>query len=88
MYYQMGNSQGTITISKTSTNTGTLSSTNLSKLKLYPQLTITYDNDIYYRMSPQNASYLEYYHLDTSSNSGGVANATGYVITISAQTRN
>ena len=77
-----------ITVSKTATDTGTLTTDTLSQLKSYPQVHIQYNNQTYYRMDPMNApnGTLNFIHLDTVQTGSGYA-ARGKCFSITTSTR-
>ena len=79
-------------ITKTSTNTGTLTNTQLTELQNPRQsknLRIVYDNQVYYRMhqqSPANRT-LNYIHIDSIEDGNGGYKATGKCFSITVFTR-
>lgn len=81
-------SDSEITVVKTTTDTGTLTTDTLSQLKIYPQIHIQYNNQTYYRMDPLNApnGTLNFVHLDTVQSGGGYA-ARGKCFSITTSTR-
>lgn len=76
-----------ITVTKTSTDSGTLEVSTLSMLQNYPQLHIQYNNKTYYRMDPLNApnGTLNFIHLDTVPGSGYAARGKCFSITTSTR---
>lgn len=78
-----------IVITKTASNTGTLDTSTLTILQSYPQVHISYDNQIYYRQDPVSAPYgtLSYVHLDSVQAGGGSYKATGKCFSITVSTR-
>ena len=77
-----------ITVTKTSTDNGTLEVSTLTILQNYPQLHIQYNNQTYYRMDPLNApnGTLNFIHIDTVQSGGGYA-ARGKCFSITTSTR-
>ena len=77
-----------ITVTKTSTDNGTLEVSTLTMLQNYPQLHIQYNNQTYYRMDPMNApnGTLNFIHIDTVQTGGGYA-ARGKCFSITTSTR-
>ena len=77
-------------IAKTPTNTGTLTTNQLRELQDVNQsknLRIVYDNQIYYRMTPQGLPYLRYIHLDSIDDGNGGYKATGKCFSVTVSTR-
>lgn len=93
-YYAVyNNTQNTeFAIDKTSTNTGTLTTTQLSQLYGTVQANnrhIIYDDQCYYRMDPTNApdGTLNYIHIDSLQDGSGRYKATGKCFSITVSTR-
>lgn len=78
-----------LTITKTSTDTGTLSAGQLANIKAYTNVHISYDNQIYYRMDPTTApdGTLTFIHIDTLQNVSGGYKATGKAFNVTVSTR-
>ena len=76
-------------ISKTATDTGTLTAGVLTHLKSHPSLNILYNNQTYYRMDPVNApnGTLNYIHLDSIEDGNGGYKATGKCFSVTISTR-
>ena len=79
-------------INKTSTNTGTLTTEQLTVLRNEKQsknLRIVYDNQVYYRMNTQHPSdgTLNYIHLDSIEDGNGGYKATGKCFSVNVSTR-
>ena len=93
MYYYdiYNNTKGSdYLIDKTPTNTGTLTTTQLTELQNPNQsknLRIVYDNQVYYRINQQGLPYLKYIHLDSIEDGNGGYKATGKCFSISVSTR-
>lgn len=77
------------TISKTATDTGTLTTAVLIHLQSHPSLNILYNNQTYYRMDPVNApdGTLNYIHIDSIDDGNGGYKATGKCFSITVSTR-
>lgn len=78
-----------LSITKTTTDTGTVNAATIGILQYYPQLHIQYDNQTYYRMDPVSApdGTLNYIHLDSIQNGGGTYKATGKCFSVTVSTR-
>lgn len=78
-----------LTVAKTSTDTGTISVTNLALLQQFAQLHIVYNNQLYYRMDPLTApdGTLNYIHIDSIQDDSGGYKATGKCFSITTATR-
>ena len=79
-------------IEKTPTDTGTLTTTQLVVLQHRDQsknLRIVYDNQVYYRMTPQYPSdgTLKYIHIDSIEDGNGGYKATGKCFSVTVSTR-
>ena len=76
-------------ISKTATDTGTLTAGVLTHLQSHPSLNILYNNKTYYRMDPVNApdGTLNYIHLDSIEDGNGGYKATGKCFSVTVSTR-
>lgn len=77
------------TITKTSTDTGTLDASVLNELKTYPQLHIIYDNQLYQRIDPLTApgGTLSFIHVDAVQDGAGGYKATAKCFSITTSTR-
>lgn len=86
--YACRSSDTEVAVSKTSTDTGTISVDTLTHLQNYPQVHIQYNNQTYYRMDPLNApdGTLNFIHLDAVQTGGGYA-ARGKCFSITTSTR-
>nr|DAQ37425.1 MAG TPA: hypothetical protein [Caudoviricetes sp.] len=80
---------GCFAVSKTSTDTGSLSVDQLTMLRKLPQYQIQYNNQTYYRMNPLTApdGTLNYIHIDSVQNVSSVYKATGKCFSITVSTR-
>lgn len=80
---------GCFVVSKTSTDTGSLSVDQLTTLRKLPQYQIQYNNQTYYRMNPLTApdGTLNYIHIDSVQNSSSGYKATGKCFSITVSTR-
>ena len=78
-----------ITVTKTSTDNGTLDVATLSQFQDYPQLHIQYNNQTYYRMDPLNApnGTLNFIHIDSIDDGNGGYKATGKCFSVTVSTR-
>lgn len=87
--YAANKSYADLLIAKTSTDIGTLDSSQLNTLQSYPQLHIIYDNQAYYRMDPTNApdDTLNFIHIDSIDDGNGGYKATGKCFSITVSTR-
>ena len=76
-------------ISKTATDTGTLTAGVLTHIQIHPSLNILYNNHPYYRMDPTNApdGTLNYIHLDSIDDGNGGYKATGKCFSVTVSTR-
>lgn len=76
-------------ISKTATDTGTLTAAVLTHLQSHPNLNIQYNNQTYYRMDPVNApdGTLNYIHIDSIDDGNGGYKATGKLFSVTVSTR-
>lgn len=77
------------TIAKTVSDTGTLTSDDLTALRGYKNRRIVYDGKLYYRMDPTNApdGTLSYIHIDSTQDGSGGYKATGKCFSITVSTR-
>ena len=80
---------GSFVVPKTATDTGSISTSQLTVLKKLPQYQIQYNNQTYYRMDPLNApdGTLNYIHLDSIEDGNGGYKATGKCFSITVSTR-
>ena len=80
---------GSFVVLKTATDTGSISTSQLTVLKKLPQYQIQYNNQTYYRMDPLNApdGTLNYIHLDSIEDGNGGYKATGKCFSITVSTR-
>ena len=80
---------GCFIVLKTTTDTGSLSISQLTTLKKLPQYQIQYDNKTYYRMDPLSApdGTLNYIHLDSIDDGNGGYKATGKCFSVTVSTR-
>ena len=76
-------------IEKTSTDTGTMSADLLAVFTGTPNSHIIYDNQLYYRMDPNNApnGTLNFIHLDSIEDGNGGYKATGKCFSVTVSTR-
>lgn len=77
------------TVAKTSTDTGSITSSNLALLQQFTQMHIVYDNQLYYRMDPLAApdGTLNFIHIDSVQDDSGGYKATGKCFSIATATR-
>lgn len=89
LWRQCANGQGTLYIVKTTTDTGTLTASDLETLLTMPLLTVNYSGQLYYRMDPQNApkGTLNYIHIDSVQNEGGTYKAIVKCFSLTVSTR-
>lgn len=82
------NIQRDFEVTKTSTNTGTLSVNYRNLLKSYMRMCVNYDNQIYHRMDPINApdGTMTFVHIDTLQNGSGGYKATGKAFSVTVST--
>ena len=80
---------GSFVVLKTATDTGSISTSQLTVLKKLPQYQIQYNNQTYYRMDPLNTpdGTLNYIHLDSIDDGNGGYKATGKCFSITVSTR-
>ena len=80
---------GSFVVLKTATDTGSISTSQLTVLKKLPQYQIQYNNQTYYRMDPLNTpdGTLNYIHLDSIEDGNGGYKATGKCFSITVSTR-
>ena len=80
---------GSFVVPKTATDTGSISTSQLTVLKKLPQYQIQYNNQTYYRMDPLNApdGTLNYIHLDSIEDGNGGYKATGKCFSVTVSTR-
>lgn len=73
VWRQVGDGQGTLYIAKTTTDTGTLTTSDLRTLLTMPQMTVNYREQLYYRMDPTYApdGTLNYIHIDSLQDGNG-----------------
>ena len=77
------------TVTKTSTDTGTLTNSDLEQLQAPGYYMVKYDNQLYYRYDPREApdGTLNYVHIDSVQNDGGTYKATGKCFSVTVSTR-
>lgn len=80
---------GCLVVSKTPTDTGSLSTSQLTMLKKLPQYQIQYNNQTYYRMDPLSApdGTLNYIHIDSVQDGQNGYKATGKCFSITVSTK-
>lgn len=80
---------GCLVVAKTTSDTGTLTITQLVQLQRLPQLQLQYNGQTYYRMDPLSASNgtLNYIHIDSVQKGTGGYTATGKCFSITVGTR-
>lgn len=80
---------GCLVVAKTTSDTGTLTITQLVQLQRLPQLQLQYNGQTYYRMDPLSASngILNYIHIDSVQKGTGGYTATGKCFSITVRTR-
>lgn len=80
---------GCLVVAKTTSDTGTLTITQLVQLQRLPQLQLQYNGQTYYRMDPLSASNgtLNYIHIDSVQKGTGGYTATGKCFSITVSTR-
>lgn len=78
-----------LTITKTNTDTGTLTTSDLEQLKAPGYKMVKYDNQLYYRYDPREApdGTLNYIHLDSIDDGNGGYKATGKCFSVTVSTR-
>lgn len=88
LYYNC-TSAGDLEFSKRPNDTGTIAQQYLDRLQTNIQMHITYENKVYYRMSPINApdDTLNYVHIDLIQGGNGGYKATGKCFSITVSTR-
>ena len=76
-------------ITKTATDTGTLTATDLEQLQAPGYKMIKYDNQLYYRYDPRNApdGTLNFIHIDSIEDGNGGYKATGKCFSVTVSTR-
>lgn len=81
--------KGCLVVAKTTSDTGTLTITQLVQLQRLPQLQLQYNGQTYYRMDPLSASNgtLNYIHIDSVQKGTGGYTATGKCFSITVRTR-
>ena len=80
---------GSFVVPKTATDTGSISTSQLTVLKKLPQYQIQYNNQTYYRMDPLSApdGTLNYIHIDSIEDGNGGYKATGKCFSVTVSTR-
>lgn len=88
MYAQLGGS-GALSISSSTSDTGTLSVAQLETLKSQPQRMIRYKGQLYYRMDPDDSpdGTMSFVHIDSVQKGTGGYTATGKCFSITVSTR-
>ena len=78
-----------LSITKTNTDTGTLTASDLEQLQAPGYKMVKYDNQLYYRYDPREApdGTLNYIHLDSIDDGNGGYKATGKCFSITVSTR-
>ena len=78
-----------LSITKTNTDTGTLTASDLEQLQAPGYKMVKYDNQLYYRYDPRTApnGTLNYIHLDSIDDGNGGYKATGKCFSITVSTR-
>ena len=78
-----------LSITKTSTDTGTLTTDDLAQIQAPGYKMVKYDNQLYYRYDPREApnGTLNYIHLDSIEDGSGGYKATGKCFSITVSTR-
>lgn len=78
-----------LSITKTTTDTGTLTTDDLSQIQAPGYKMVKYDNQLYYRYDPRNApdGTLNFIHLDSIEDGNGGYKATGKCFSITVSTR-
>lgn len=78
-----------LTITKTTTDTGTLTVSDIEQLQAPGYKEVKYDNQLYYRYDPRNApgGTLNFIHLDSIEDGSGGYKATGKCFSITVSTR-
>ena len=76
-------------VTKTTTDTGTLTTTDLEQIKAPGYKMVKYDNQLYYRYDPREApdGTLNYIHLDGFEDGNGGYKATGKCFSVNVSTR-
>lgn len=89
IFRQCGIGQGTIYIAKTTTDTGTLTASDLETLLTMPQMTVNYRDQLYYRMDPTYApgGTLNYIHIDSIQDGSGSYKAIVKRFSVTKSTR-
>lgn len=78
-----------LTIDKTTSDTGTISTDDLAQLQAAGYYMIKYDNQLYYRYDPRSApdGTLNYIHIDSIQDGEGGYKATGKCFSVTVSTR-
>lgn len=89
LWRQCGDGNGYVYVAKTTTDTGTMTATDLNTLRHMPKMNIVYDRQEYYRMDPVSApdGTLNYIHLDSIEDGNGGYKATGKCFSVTVSTR-
>lgn len=89
IYRQIGSGEGTRYVAKTSTDTGTLTASDLEEFLNMPTLTVNYRDQLYYRMDPTYApdGTLNYIHIDSIQDGNGGYKAIVKCFSITKSTR-
>lgn len=89
LWRQCGDGNGYVYVAKTTTDTGTMTATDLNTLRHMPKMNIVYDHQEYYRMDPVSApdGTISYIHLDSIQNGSGGYSMTGKCFSITISTR-
>lgn len=80
---------GCLVVAKTTSDTGTLTISQLVQLQRLPQLQLQYNGQTYYRMDPMTApdGTINYIHIDSVQKGTGGYTATGKCFSITVSTR-
>lgn len=78
-----------VIVTETTTDTGTLSQSELTRLQTYPNTRIIYNNQVYILQDPNTApdGTLNYVHLDSLQNGESGYKATGKCFSVTVSTR-